>query len=80
MDDYFKNCSSDLEDFARCEGAKQLSNLSKNNIQIANKKGLTDLLNKTLEEILLDENSSLEIIKGRIEHYFPHLNSFIEQN
>ena len=80
QDDYFKNCSSDLEEQARCESAKQLSNLVENKVQIANKKALTDLLNKTLEEILLNENSCLDTIKARIEHYFPHLNSLIEQN
>ena len=66
-DDYFKNCSDDLYDKSRCISASQLKNLITLKTPLENKKVMNELFNKTLEEILLDENSSNETIKAKIE-------------
>ena len=66
-DDYFKNCSDDLYDKSRCISASQLKNLITLKTPLENKKVINELFNKTLEEILLDENSSNETIKAKIE-------------
>lgn len=66
-DDYFKNCSDDLYDKSRCISASQLKNLITLKTPLENKKVINELFNKTLEEILLDENSSNETIKTKIE-------------
>jgi len=79
-DDYFKNCSSDLIDSARCISVKQLDNLINSEVEITDKKLLNETLNKEFESILLDKNSGLELIKTRINNLLPRLNSLIEQN
>lgn len=79
-DDYFKNCSPDIMDTARCISVKQLDNLATSEIEITDKKLLNEELNKTFEGILLDKNSDFESIKIGIDNLFPRLNSLIEQN
>jgi len=79
-DSYFKNCSSDLIDSARCIGAKQLDNLIDSNVEILDKKALSENLNKEFESILLDKNSDFETIKTGINNLFPLLESQVVQN
>ncbi|MBR2068254.1 MAG: extracellular solute-binding protein [Candidatus Gastranaerophilales bacterium] len=55
-DDYFKNCPDDLVEKSRCISAKQLSNLNTVNFSQNNKKALNEAINKTLEEILLNNS------------------------
>ena len=74
-DIYFKNCSSDLIDSARCISAKQLDNLSIKDFGSENKKTKNEAINKALEEILLNKNSCPESIKARIHNLFLHLNN-----
>ena len=74
-DTYFKNCSSDLIDSARCISAKQLDNLSIKDFGSENKKTKNEAINKALEEILLNKNSCPESIKARIHNLFLHLNN-----
>ena len=78
--EYFKNCPSDIEQKSRCISAIQLDKLINNNVQYSDKKLLNETLNKTLEEILLNENSSLDLIKARINNLFSHLNSIVVKN
>lgn len=66
-DNYFKNCSSDLYEQSRCISAKQLDNLVKFDFDEKNKKAINEAINKTLEEILLDKNSSDFNIKNQVE-------------
>ena len=58
----------------------QLDKLINNETQYSDKKLLNETLNKTLEEILLNENSSLESIKARIHNLFSQLNSLVVKN
>lgn len=74
-DDYFKNCSSDLIDNARCISVKQLDNLINSEVEITDKKLLNETLNKEFESILLDKNSGLEAIKTRINNLLLNLNA-----
>lgn len=68
-DDYFKNCPSDLVEQSRCISAKQLNNLNIITFGENNKKSINEAINKTLEEVLLNNadinrsvnNLSLEI-------------------
>lgn len=53
-DNYFKICSNDLVDKARCVSVKQLNNLNVVSFKEANKKIINEAINKTLEEILLN--------------------------
>lgn len=55
-DNYFKNCSSDLIEQSRCIGAKQLMSLNNKSFTEENKKVINELINKTLEEILLNNS------------------------
>ena len=65
--EYFKNCSSDLYEQSRCISAKQLDNLIEFDFDEKNKKAINEAINKTLEEILLDKNSSNFNIKNKVE-------------
>ncbi len=58
-DSYFKNCPSDLVEQSRCISAKQLNNLNTVSFKEENKKTLNEAINKTLEEILLN-NSEID--------------------
>ena len=65
-DVYFKNCPVDLVEKSRCIGASQLNNLVIKDFGDKNKKTINETINKTLEEILLEKNSSPDVIKERI--------------
>ncbi len=75
-DEYFTNCSSDLYDKSRCISAKQLTNLT-NEIQLEDKKGFVESVNRTLEEILLDENSNISSIQKAVETLSKQLKLFL---
>ncbi len=66
IDDYFKFCSDDLIDKSRCESAKQLDYLSNVSFGDENKKAINEYINKTLEEILLNENSNKKSIETSV--------------
>ena len=66
-DKYFKKCSPDLYEQSRCISAKQLDNLIEFDFDEKNKKAINEAINKTLEEILLDKNSSNFNIKNKVE-------------
>lgn len=73
-DEYFTNCPDDIIEKSRCEGAKQLNNLVKEDFGYNNKKAINDTLNKTLEEILLNPTvddktleSKLRSLEGEIK-------------
>ena len=66
-DKYFKKCSPDLYEQSRCISAKQLDNLIEFDFDERNKKAINEAINKTLEEILLDKNSSNFNIKNKVE-------------
>ena len=65
--EYFTNCSKDLVDKSRCISAKQLKNLNDKEFPDENKKTTNELINKTLEEILLKENISDNEIKNKVK-------------
>ena len=65
--EYFANCSNDLVDKSRCISAKQLKNLNDKEFPDENKKTTNELINKTLEEILLKENISDNEIKNKVK-------------
>ena len=79
-DNYFKNCSSDLVQQSRCIAAKQMNSLVEKDFGDKNKKLINETINKTLEEILLDKNSSSEDIKRRIYNLSLQISKFINQN
>ncbi len=64
--EYFKNCSNDILDKSRCISVKQLDNLSCRDFGSENKKLINELLNKTLEEILLNKNANESFIEEKI--------------
>ncbi len=66
QDDFFKNCSSDLVDKSRCISALQLNKLNNVTFGENNKKTLNETINKTFEEILLNNNSDENFIKEKI--------------
>ena len=55
-DNYFKNCPSDIVEQSRCISAKQLKNLNTVQFLETNKKITNEAINKTLEEILLNNS------------------------
>lgn len=63
---YFKNCPDDLVEQSRCIGVKQLSNLNNKSFSEKNKKAKSEAINKTLEEILLN-NSNKDTIEKKIQ-------------
>lgn len=66
-DEYFKNCPSDLYEQSRCISAKQLNNLVEFDFQDKNKKEINEAINKTLEEILLNKNTTNLYIENMVE-------------
>ncbi|MBE7708574.1 MAG: extracellular solute-binding protein [Cyanobacteria bacterium SIG27] len=78
--EYFKTCPSDIEQKSRCISAQQIDRLISSEVEYSDKKLLNETLNKTLEEILLNKNSSLETIKARINNLFAQLNLLIIKN
>ena len=79
-DDYFINCPNDIEQRSRCESVKQLKDVISVNYEAKDKKALNEILNKTLEEVLLNEKSGLKDIETRLNNLFTHLNSLLELN
>ena len=79
-DDYFTNCENDLVEISRCQSAKQLDNILINKVDYKNKKDLNEILNKTLEEILLDKNSTDEQTTLKIDGLIPEIVETIEDN
>jgi len=75
--EYFKICKEDLIDKSRCESAKQLNNLSNVLFEEENKKTINEYINKTMEEILLNEKSNLKFIQEKIEKLSKALSSLI---
>ena len=55
-DEYFQKCSNDLVDKSRCIATKQLNNLNNISFSEENKKITNELINKTLEEVLLNNS------------------------
>ena len=53
-DNYFKECKEDLIEQARCISASQLNNLNTVSFGEKNKKTINETVNKTLEEIILN--------------------------
>ncbi len=66
-DEFFKNCSADPVDLSRCISANQLNNIEDKSFGDKNKKEINEILNKTLEEILLDKSVDESKIKSKIE-------------
>ena len=64
--EYFKNCPPDLSQQSRCISSMQLNNLVENDFGNNNKKVINELINKTLEELLLDNASDDILIKNKI--------------
>ena len=58
-DEHFKNCSNDLIDKARCYAVKQLNDLNTVTFGEKNTKTINEQINKTAEEILLN-NANVE--------------------
>ena len=79
LNDYFKVCSYDLEDKSRCVSVEQLDNLMPNKVEILDKKSLNEVINRALEEILLDKKSDLNIVKIKINKLFPYFSSLVKQ-
>jgi len=67
LDDYFIECSEDLIEKSRCVGASQLNSLVQKDFGYKNKKAINDTLNKTLEETLLNNKISDDLLEKRIE-------------
>ena len=65
--EYFKNCSNDLIDKSRCISAQQLNNLNDKEFTNNNKKTINEAINKTLEEILLNQIVSKNQIEEKIK-------------
>ena len=69
-DNYFKNCSSDLVEQSRCIASKQLNSLNTVSFSENNKKITNEEINKTLEEILLnnyDINKSVNNLASKLK-------------
>ncbi len=67
-DEYFKNCSEDLVDKSRCVSVLQLNNLNDVEFPSKNRKTINEAINKTFEEILLDENINQNQIIEKIKN------------
>ncbi len=63
LDDYFIDCPDDLCEKSRCIGASQLNSLVKDDFGYKNKKAINDTLNRTLEEILLNNTPADKLEK-----------------
>lgn len=75
--EYFKNCPNDIEQKSRCVSVKQLDRLNSFNVEYKDKKLLNEILNKSIEEILLNQNSDSNMIKVRINNLFTQLNTLV---
>lgn len=73
-DEYFKNCTSDLVDSSRCISVAQLNNIEEKTFGDKNKKEINEALNKTLEEILLNNSIDEEKIESKIKTLSKKIN------
>ncbi len=78
-DEYFKNCSDDLVEKARCISANQLDNLQKEGFGDENKKTINEYVNRTLEEILLNKASDEKFVAVKVNKLFLNLKTLIKQ-
>ena len=78
-DEYFKNCSDDLVEKARCISANQLDNLQKEGFDDENKKTINEYVNRTLEEILLNKASDEKFVAIKVNKLFLNLKTLIKQ-
>ncbi len=67
FDDYFIECPEELIEKARCVGASQLNSLVKEDFGYNNKKAINDTLNKTLEEVLLQNKISDDKLQNKLK-------------
>ena len=67
LDDYFIDCPDDLCEKSRCIGASQLNSLVKEDFGYKNKKVINDTLNRTLEEILLNNKISEDKLEIKLK-------------
>lgn len=67
LDDYFIDCPEDLCEKSRCIGASQLNSLVKEDFGYKNKKAINDTLNRTLEEILLNNKISENMLEIKLK-------------
>lgn len=65
--EYFSSCPSDIVEASRCISAQQLLNIEEKDFGVKNKKEINEILNKTLEEILLDNNSNKKTVGKTVE-------------
>lgn len=54
QDEYFTNCSNNIEDLARCEAKKQLDNALIKDFGYKNKKEINETINQSLEILFLE--------------------------
>lgn len=66
LDDYFVDCPDDLTEKSRCIGASQLNSLVQEDFGYKNKKAINDTLNRTLEEILLNNKISDDKLEKKL--------------
>ena len=66
LDDYFVDCPDDLTEKSRCIGASQLNSLVQEDFGYKNKKAINDTLNRTLEEILLNNKISEDKLEKKL--------------
>lgn len=55
QDEYFTNCSNNIEDLARCEAKKQLDNALIKDFGYKNKKEINETINQSLEILFLED-------------------------
>lgn len=67
FDDYFIECDDDIIEKSRCIGASQLNFLTQKDFGYNNKKAINDTLNKTLEEILLNNKISENMLELKLK-------------
>ncbi len=67
LNDYFIECPEDLIEKSRCIGASQLNFLTRQDFGYKNKKAINDTLNRTLEEILLNNKIDEEKLELKLK-------------
>jgi len=65
--EYFKNCPNDIVEASRCISAEQLNSIEQKDFGVKNKKEINEALNKTLEEVLLNNYSNKTTIEKAVE-------------
>ena len=67
-DPYFTTCEDDLYDKSRCISANQLKKLNNTTFNEKYKKEINEVINKTLEEILLNPNTKEDDIVQKVDN------------